>query len=352
MQSNAFPMRIRLAGLLALLCGLFALSPANAGAADVSALEAKVADAKSQATALAADLQAKQSQMVAAQQQAAAAAAREQQLTSLLAVGEARAARLGDAVDRSHHRLIEERRRLRRARVALAQRLVEIYKTGSPDAVEVVLSSKGFDDLVTRTDYLAMIQESDNALAGRVEQVRNIVRHVLAVTRQLKARADAYNARLASARDQISAVRAAAETQASQLAAITASRQATITSLQSQIGGWVSDIQAARAAAARAAAERAQAAQAASAAAAQQTVDKWLGGPYSIPGYIVMCESGGNYGAVNPSSGAGGAYQILPSTWQLYGGSGAPQNGSKSQQDQIAAQIWQDSGSGAWVCGG
>ena len=37
-----------------------------------------------------------------------------------------------------------------------------------------------------------------------------------------------------------------------------------------------------------------------------------------------MCESGGNYGAVNPSSGAGGAYQILPSTWALYGGQGAP----------------------------
>ena len=38
-----------------------------------------------------------------------------------------------------------------------------------------------------------------------------------------------------------------------------------------------------------------------------------------------MCESGGNFGAVNPSSGAGGAYQILPSTWSLYGGRGAPQ---------------------------
>src|SRR4029077_17777237 len=46
----------------------------------------------------------------------------------------------------------------------------------------------------------------------------------------------------------------------------------------------------------------------------------YLGGPYSIPTYIVMCESGGNYHALNPSSGAGGAYQILPSTWRAYGG--------------------------------
>ena len=44
-----------------------------------------------------------------------------------------------------------------------------------------------------------------------------------------------------------------------------------------------------------------------------------------------MCESGGNYGAVNPSSGAGGAYQILPSTWRLYGGKGSPQERAQSR---------------------
>jgi len=65
-----------------------------------------------------------------------------------------------------------------------------------------------------------------------------------------------------------------------------------------------------------------------------------------------MCESGGNYGAVNPSSGAGGAYQILPSTWDLYGGQGAPQDAPKAEQDRIAAEIWADSGGSAWVCAG
>ena len=57
-----------------------------------------------------------------------------------------------------------------------------------------------------------------------------------------------------------------------------------------------------------------------------------------------MCESGGNYRALNPSSGAGGAYQILPSTWRAYGGSGLPHQASKAEQDRIAAMIWADSG--------
>jgi hypothetical protein len=76
----------------------------------------------------------------------------------------------------------------------------------------------------------------------------------------------------------------------------------------------------------------------------------YLGGPYSIPTYIVMCESGGNYHALNPSSGAGGAYQILPSTWAAYGGHGAPQDAPKAEQDRIAAEIWRDSGPSAWSC--
>ena len=71
---------------------------------------------------------------------------------------------------------------------------------------------------------------------------------------------------------------------------------------------------------------------------------------YSIPAEIVQCESGGNYAAVNPQSGAGGAYQILPSTWQAYGGQGSPQNAPKSEQDRIAAQIYAQQGRSAWSC--
>lgn len=75
------------------------------------------------------------------------------------------------------------------------------------------------------------------------------------------------------------------------------------------------------------------------------------GGGYVIPGYIVKCESGGNWRAVNASSGAGGAYQILPSTWASYGGSGLPENASPAEQSRIAARIWADSGASAWSCG-
>lgn len=80
------------------------------------------------------------------------------------------------------------------------------------------------------------------------------------------------------------------------------------------------------------------------------TTSSYSGG-YSIPSYIVQCESGGNWSAVNASSGAGGAYQILPSTWQAYGGQGLPQDASPAEQSRIAAEIYAASGPSQWSCG-
>ena len=77
----------------------------------------------------------------------------------------------------------------------------------------------------------------------------------------------------------------------------------------------------------------------------------YYGGGYSIPAYIVQCESGGNWRAVNPSSGAGGLYQILPSSWAAYGGTGLPQNATPGQQSLIAARIYAAVGASAWTCG-
>ena len=73
-------------------------------------------------------------------------------------------------------------------------------------------------------------------------------------------------------------------------------------------------------------------------------------GGYAIPSSIVQCESGGDYSAVNPSTGAGGAYQILPSTWQAYGGQGLPQDASPAEQGRIASEIYSSQGPSAWTC--
>jgi septal ring factor EnvC (AmiA/AmiB activator) len=322
--------------LAAFACACALVPAAWAAAADVGSLEAKVDAAKGEAGAIAEDLRASQGQLAAAQQEAAAASAREERVSGLLSEGEARATELRGEVESSQAHLAAERRRLQRAKAVLARRLVAIYESGSPSEASVILAASSYRELTTRAGYVAQIEDSDAALARRVGEVRDAVRSKLGRVSALKGKADAYDERLTAARDEISSVRAGAEAATAQLRAVSATREASLSKLKSQIGGWVGDI---------------EEAEAASRESAEETVGRWLGGPYSIPTYIVMCESGGDYGAVNPSSGAGGAYQILPSTWELYGGKGAPQDAPKSEQDSIAAQIWADSGPSAWVCG-
>jgi len=313
------------------------LAVGSARAADVGALRDKVGGAQEEAASLGSEIRATQERLAATEAEASAAAARERHLTALLAHGRERAARLAAKVERSEEHLQAERERLRRARRALAQRLVGIYMSGAPSTASIVLGSGDINELEVRTEYLQRIEDSDTELAARVEQVRNDVRDELELVAALKARVDAYNEELAAARSEIATVRARAQEAAARLDSLAAERSAALAKLKSRIGQWVKEI---------------QAAEAASREAAEETVGRWLGGPYSIPTYIVMCESGGNYSAVNPSSGAGGAYQVLPSTWDLYGGQGAPQDAPKAEQDRIAAEIWADSGGSAWVCAG
>ena len=331
-------------GVAAALCaGLIAvvLAAPRAGAADAGALEAKLTGARDEAGAIAADLRESNSQLAAAQGEADAAAAREEKVSGLLAEGQERAAELSRELRVTRVELAAARARLRRSRQALAARLVAIYENGTPSAESLILGASSYESLITQVSYLRAIAESDSSLAQRVADVRDEVRREAKRVAVLKARAIAHEERLAAAREEIASLRQAAEESAARLREVSARRQASLAGLKDDIATWVEEIQEVREAEARAASQ----------AEAEAEVGRWLGGPYSIPAYIVMCESGGDYGALNPSSGAGGAYQILPSTWDLYGGQGEPQSASKEEQDRVAAEIWADSGTGAWVCG-
>lgn len=79
-----------------------------------------------------------------------------------------------------------------------------------------------------------------------------------------------------------------------------------------------------------------------------------------IPYYITQCESGGYLRAYNPKSGAGGRYQVIPSTWsvslpkprqvRLAGGNRGSRWSSRLLQGLVAGIIWRRDGPQAWSC--
>jgi hypothetical protein len=325
--------------LLALAClAGAALGPwaPSLGAQSVGTLESQIDGAEQQAQSLAAEIDANEAALAEAQARAAAAAAREAQLAEVLAEGRAKEAELTTQVDAAADELAVKRKELQRALGTLSDRLVAIYKGDDPDAATLLLQADGFDDLATRIEYLERIETADAELATRVRALRDQVEFQLTQLEEAKARVVAFNEEIDTARAQMAAARSAAEQEAAAFAAARARQADALASLQSQVDRWTQQV---------------QEAQQVSSSEAQQTVGDWFG-DWAIPESIVMCESGGSFDAVNPSSGAGGAYQILPSTWEAYGGEGNPQDASPQEQHDIAQQIWQDSGSSAWVCAG
>jgi hypothetical protein len=321
-----------------LACAALLVLAGTAEATSIGALQAQVNSARAQARQLAGTVQLRNALFQAAAADAANAAQRLASVEDELANGRARLARIQQRVAIATARLRVWQARFHRDQQTLAKRLVAIYKSGTPDVTSVLLNATSFSDLLTRESYLQRINDADHALVVRVKATRDRVRVALEQVKVLRAAAQAEVERLASARAQAAKVRAAAVAKTGAARRAQASAQSALSLLHSRIAGWTSQV----------AQLQSAMGQGGSAAGA---VQQWFG-DFSIPSSIVMCESGGNYNAVNPTSGAGGAYQMLPSTYKGLGGKySSPQAAPKWEQDRLAAKLWAGGrGAGNWAC--
>lgn len=74
----------------------------------------------------------------------------------------------------------------------------------------------------------------------------------------------------------------------------------------------------------------------------------YSGAPGSFQACVIASESGGDPSIVNPTSGAGGLYQFLPSTWAALGFPGLPQDASVAMQNAAFAKAYAKSGTSPW----
>jgi murein DD-endopeptidase MepM/ murein hydrolase activator NlpD len=104
-------------------------------------------------------------------------------------------------------RLVRLRGQLRRARAALAKRLVEIYQSDQPDLVSVVLSAKGFADLIERGDFIQRISEHDRSIVNVVQTAKADAIATAHRLDSLEQRQQALTARILQRRQEVTAVK-------------------------------------------------------------------------------------------------------------------------------------------------
>jgi peptidoglycan DL-endopeptidase CwlO len=163
---------------------------------------------------------------------------------------DAKQAELDDAVaelDAAKRRLAVMRAHLKRALVALRQRLVAIYETGTPDVLSVIVGANDYDDLVDRTEYLNRIHGMDEAVVGRVRDLRDQVKRTVSRLRTAKDRIESARDAIAAEKNALSSARAAVQKRQTALVAARGARVDALKKIRQQeegLDGSVAAIQA------------------------------------------------------------------------------------------------------------
>lgn len=150
-------------------------------------------------------------------------------------------------LDVAKKRLVQMRAHLKRALVSLRERLVAIYETGTPDVLSVIVGADGYDDLIDRTEYLNRIRGNDEAIVGRVRELRDQVKRTVFRLRTVKDRIEAARDAIAAEEQALATARAAVQERQSALVAARATRVAALKKIEKteeDLDGDVAAIQA------------------------------------------------------------------------------------------------------------
>jgi peptidoglycan DL-endopeptidase CwlO len=230
------PRRAIALGLVALLAAAGGTAVAQDLESERAAKQSELEDVKARGDVLSSEISDYSDQIAQLQGEVAILRARELEVEQQLRETIAR-------LETEKENLAELRDKLTRSLNILSHRLVDIYKSDQPDALTVILDSKGFDDLVNRYDYLTRIQDQDAAIAARVRFLRDESRETVDRIRIAKEEIEAKEAELERTRMQLEARQAELDAVRDQKAAALDQVDATAERLEGDISDLNEQIQ-------------------------------------------------------------------------------------------------------------
>jgi murein DD-endopeptidase MepM/ murein hydrolase activator NlpD len=160
-------------------------------------------------------------------------AARQAKLQSSLDAERAQLAQVQEKLRTERLRLARLRAKLLEARQVLARRLVQIYETGEPDLVSVVLDSNGFADLLERTEFMQRLSHQDTQIIDAVVTAKAQATAAAKRLGALERKETAVTAQIQARRDQVASVKLGVQGTQNKLAGYRAQKQRLLASTQS-----------------------------------------------------------------------------------------------------------------------
>jgi murein DD-endopeptidase MepM/ murein hydrolase activator NlpD len=147
-----------------------------------------------------------------------------------------------DQLEAARDRLARLRTELAKARKVLAERLVEIYKSDTPDALTVILESDGFGDLLERTEFLERISDQDRQITDRVRGLKDQAHEQTVQLAKLEEREQLAAERILAQRNQIASAENQLVSSRDQLASARADKRGVLAQVRDQKNDALEDL--------------------------------------------------------------------------------------------------------------
>ena len=125
----------------------------------------------------------------------------------------------------SRDRLARLKKQLAHSREVLAERIIAVYKQGEPNMIQVVLSSRGFADMVERTTYLERIASQDHKIISKVTRLKGSTKKETVKLAGLEKEAARLVAQVRARRDEVRGAKGTLAAKRNQLAGAVGSRK-------------------------------------------------------------------------------------------------------------------------------
>jgi murein DD-endopeptidase MepM/ murein hydrolase activator NlpD len=247
MRRNRF-VAVALALAAAALCPLLAPGPSVAAdlQSQLEAKQSKLEEAQEKKGVLTSTISRYGDEIEQLTGEVATIRTREAAVEARLAAKQAELDRAVDELDTAKDKLEELRARLKRALLALRERLVAMYETGSPDILSVIVGSHGVDDLAARAEYLDRLHGMDEAVVGRVRDLRDQVQRLVDRLRGAKNRIEATRDAIAAEEQALASARASLQSHQQALVSARGKREAALEEIgahEEELHGSVAAIQ-------------------------------------------------------------------------------------------------------------